>query len=82
MNNILYWPNFKTFITNNSLVILYKNSLYYSSNDPNVDDKCSYNLETVYNGTIFYCVIVKQNPKSSDEIDFEDNYKSSSLELA
>ena len=81
MKNTLDWFNFKNFIVNNSLVILYKSVIYYSTNDPIVDDICSYNLETVYNGKIFYCVIIKENPRSVDEIDFEDNYQDSSIEL-
>lgn len=79
MNNTMDWNNFKTFTQGNTLTILYKNTVYYCSNDPNVPDQFSYSLETAYNGIEFYCTIIKDG--GQDQIDFETNFKPSAIEL-
>lgn len=79
MNETFDWINFKAFVNNNNLQILYRNSVYYSSNDPNAGDTLSYSLETVYNGVVFYCTIVKDS--GANQTEFENSYKSSAIEI-
>lgn len=76
----LSWDNFKK-CKNGQGQIFYRIENEYSSNDPEVKDISRYFLEMTKNSDQLQCFVLITDPKNEDQIEFEDSYKSSAIEI-
>ncbi len=74
------WANIKAIKASNNNLLFYSEENMYSSNDPNITDINRYYIRMQDGIEEYYTFICIEDPRCGDQIDFEDNYKSSAIE--
>lgn len=75
------WDGIKNIKIENNKSIFYSIAAYYRSNNPSIADVDKYYI-TIQDGMqIYYTDIIINAPANDDQLDFETNYKSTSIEV-
>ena len=75
------WNGIKRIKIDNNKSIFYSVAEYYRSNNPSLEDMDKYDI-TIQDGVqIYYTVIIINTSPNDDQLDFESNYKSISVEV-
>lgn len=77
---MLPWSSFKTLKDSNPTKdIFYTTEVHFRSNRPNQDDINRYYMYLELDGIKNECCIIHEDPISTDQTDFDNNYKSNAI---